>query len=333
MSGSKSHSLAARKLPPLGAVRAFEAAARLGSIVTAAAELGVTHGAVSRQVKALESWLSAPLFERRAGRLELTETGESYATAVAGSLDLLDVATREAMARSQERVVRINTTASFAARWLVLRLPRFRQRHPGIDIWISEAQTLVEPRPGGACDVAIRTGPGPHGPGVKAEPLMDERLFPVCAPALEKGLSQPRDLKGVTILHDEDPRAEWSKWLVAVGLDGTAFQHGPRFANSSLLLQAAVDGQGVALARERFAAADLTAGRLVRPFAEAVSIGTAYWLILPKRGELSRSARTFCAWLREEAKSAGADTTVCSRQARDTKDNRRPMQGGRGDDR
>jgi DNA-binding transcriptional LysR family regulator len=308
---SKSHILAARKLPPLGAVRAFEAAARLGSTVTAAAELGVTHGAVSRQVKALEDWLSAPLFERRAGRLELTEAGESYASAVGHSLDMLDEATRVAMVHSQERVVRINTTASFAARWLVLRLPRFRERHPGIEIWVSEAQALVEPRSGGACDIAIRTGSGPW-PGVKAEPLMDERLFPVCAPALGKRLSQPENLAGVPILHDDDPQADWSKWFVAVGLDGKAFELGPRFANSSLLLQAAVDGQGVALARERFAIADLEAGRLVRPFAKAVPIGTAYWLVLPKRGELTRSARTFCAWLREEAKSASSESAGLS---------------------
>jgi DNA-binding transcriptional LysR family regulator len=288
----------------LGAVRAFEAVARLGSTVAAAAELGVTHGAVSRQLRALEDWLSAPLFERRAGRLGLTATGEGYAAAAGRSLDLLDEATREAMARSQERVVRISTTPSFAARWLVVRLSKFRERNSGIEVWVSEAQSLIEPRPGGECDVAIRTGSGPVWPGVRAEPLMDDRLVPVCAPALAQRLSRPADLANVRLLHDDDPHAAWSRWLTLVGLEGPSFELGPHFAGSSLLLQAAVDGQGVALARERLAAADLAAGRLVRPFADAVSIGTAYWLILPKRGELSRSARVFCSWVREEATSA-----------------------------
>jgi LysR family transcriptional regulator, glycine cleavage system transcriptional activator len=300
---SRSHRLPRRRLPPLGAIRAFEATARLGSTVAAASELGVTHGAVSRQIKTLEDRLSRQLFEREGGRLVLTKVGKRYAESAEQAFDLLDAATRELTGGAEDPVVRVSTTASFAAKWLLPRLPRFRARHREIEVWVLEAQRLVEPRSGGDADLAIRMGAGPWR-GVDAEPLMDDELFPVCAPALARGLARPADLAKATLLHDDDPQAAWSHWLAAVGLAGRVYERGPRFASTALLLQAAVDGQGVALARARLAAPDLKAGHLVRPFAESVATGTAYWLITPRRGAPSRPARQFCAWLKQEARAA-----------------------------
>jgi LysR family transcriptional regulator, glycine cleavage system transcriptional activator len=285
---SRSHRLPRRKLPPLGAIRAFEATARLGSTVAAASELGVTHGAVSRQIKTLEDRLSRPLFNREGGRLVLTKLGKRYAGSAQEAFDLLDAATRELTGDAADPVVRVSTTASFAAKWLLPRLPRFRARHREIEVWVLESQRLVEPRPGGASDLAIRMGTGPWH-GVEVEPLMDDALFPVCAPALAPGLARPADLAKATLLHDDDPQAAWSHWLAAVGLAGRSYERGPRFASTALLLQAAVDGQSVALARTRLAAPDLEAGHLVRPFAEAVPTGPAYWLVTPTRGTPSRA--------------------------------------------
>jgi LysR family glycine cleavage system transcriptional activator len=301
---SKSHRLPRRKLPPLSAVRAFEATARLGSTVAAASELGVTHGAISRQIKSLEERLSRPLFEREGGRLVLTREGKRYAASAEQAFDVLDAATRELSGAADEPVVRISTTSSFAAKWLLPRLPRFRARHRGIEIWVLESQGLVKPRPGAGADLAIRMGAGPWS-GVNAEPLMDDELFPVCTPALAHRLRQPVDLSRVTLLHDDDRQAAWAHWLAAVGLAGRAYERGPHFASTALLLQAAVDGHGVALARARLAALDLKAGHLARPFAETVSTGTAYWLVTPPRGTPSRAVRSVCAWLREEAKADG----------------------------
>jgi len=301
---SKSHRLPRRKLPPLAAVRAFEATARLGSTVAAASELGVTHGAVSRQIKTLEDRLSRPLFAREAGRLVLTKEGRRYAGSAEEAFDLLDAATRELTGAADEPVVRISTTASFAAKWLLPRLPRFRAGHRDIEIWVLESQGLVEPRPGAGADLAIRMGAGPSWRGVRAEPLMDDELFPVCAPALTRRVKRLSDLASATLLHDDDRQAAWSHWLAAVGLSGRAYERGPHFTSTALLLQAATDGQGVALARARLAAGDIKAGRLVRPFEQSVPTGTAYWLVTPSRGTPSRAARTFCAWLKREARAA-----------------------------
>jgi LysR family glycine cleavage system transcriptional activator len=299
---SKSHRLPRRKLPPLSAVRAFEAAARLGSTVAAAGELGVTHGAISRQIKVLEDRLSRPLFTREGGRLVLTKDGKRYAGSAEQAFDLLDAATRELTAAAEAPVVRISTTSSFAAKWLLPRLPRFRARHRDVEIWVLETQVLVEPWPGTGADLAIRMGAGPWS-GVNAEPLMDDELFPVCAAALADRLRRPADLADVTLLHDNDRQAAWSHWLASVDLSGPAYERGPHFASTALLLQAAVGGQGVALARARLAAPDLKSGHLVRPFAASVPTGPAYWLVTPLRGTLSRAARTFCAWLKREARA------------------------------
>jgi LysR family glycine cleavage system transcriptional activator len=304
---SKSHSQRARRrLPPLNAACVFEACARLGSTVAAASELGVTHGAVSKQVALLESWLEVALFDRSGVRLAPTPAGARYAAALGRALDGVDAATRDAAgsAPGTQAIVRVSTTASFAALWLLPRLAEFRARHPDIEVWVSETKAPVEVGPSGV-DVALRTGSGPW-PGVRAEPLFSDHLVPVCAPSLAPRLRGPADLARATLLHDEDPQASWARWLEAAGLGEPAWGgRGPRLADGALLLQAAVDEHGVALARKRLAAAHLRSGRLVQSFGPALPLGPAYWLVLPARGTpLSRPVRAFAAWVRAAAKEA-----------------------------
>jgi LysR family transcriptional regulator, glycine cleavage system transcriptional activator len=304
---SKSHRpRGRRRLPPLNALCAFEACARLGSAVAAAGELGVTHGAISKQIALLEAWLELALFDRSGVRLAPTPTGARYAAALGRALDQVDAATRDiaGSAAGAPAVVRVSTTASFAALWLLPRLAAFRALHPGIEVWVSETKSLVEIGAGRGADVALRSGRGPW-PRVRAEPLMTDHLIPVCAPALAGRLRKPADLARVTLLHDEDPRAAWPDWLVAADLGRPAWgERGPRLPDSAVLLQAAIDGQGVALARRRLAAAALQNGRLVQPFGPAVAMGPAYWLVLPARGTpMSRATRSFAAWVRDAARA------------------------------
>jgi LysR family glycine cleavage system transcriptional activator len=286
-------------------VASFEACARLGSTVAAAAELGVTHGAVSKQIALLESWLEIALFDRSGVRLSPTPAGARYAAVLGRVLDAVDAATRE-LTESASRsggVVRVSTTASFAALWLLPRLGDFRDRHPGIEVWVSESKAPVEVGPSGV-DLALRTGRGPW-PGVRAEPLLTDQLVPVCAPAVAERLRDPASLARATLLHDEDPLARWADWLESADLGRPAWSsRGPRLADGALLLQAAAEGHGVALARKRLAAPLLRSGKLVQPFGPALPLGPSYWLVLPARGTpMSGAARSFASWVRTAARA------------------------------
>jgi LysR family transcriptional regulator, glycine cleavage system transcriptional activator len=295
-----------RKLPSFNAVRAFEAAVRHGTTVAAAAELGVTHGAVSRQIQHLEDWVGRPLFKRDTGRLVVTEAGATYAEIAGRALDLLHDGTQVLLDVS-DNVVRVSTTASFASEWLMARLPAFRSLHPNIEIWVEEGKEIVNPRSGG-CDLAIRMGDG-GWQGVQVEPLMSDRLFPVCTPEIARALGHPSDLGGVHLLHDDDPNAQWDTWLAHVGITMTqpmaqGVRRGSRYASSSLLLRAATAGQGVALARERLAESWLESKTLVRPFESAVELENAYWLVTRRDIECRRPLRIFIVWLKQQASQA-----------------------------
>jgi len=296
-------------LPPLTALRAFEACARLGSTVAAAAELEVTHGAISKQVALLERWLGVPLFQRGGGRLVATAEGARYAVAVASALDLVERSTDVLRASGPElpRLVRLTTTGSVASLWLVPRLGAFRARNPGIEVWVSESRELVSLGQPGGPELALRLGRGPWA-GVRAEPLMTDEAVVVSAPSVAGRLRAPEQLAQATLLHDEDPRLSWEAWLGAAGLGRPRWAHrGPRLADGGLVLQAARAGQGVALTRRRLAAALLRSGALVQPFSTRLPLGPSYWLVLPRRGTpLSSGARALAAWLRETARSEEA---------------------------
>lgn len=291
----------------MNALKAFEAVVRNGTTLAAAAELGVTHGAVSRQLQQLEEWIGRPLFKRGGSRLNVTEAGQQYADRAARALDLIDDATRELLDIS-DNVVRVSTTSSFAFEWLMPRLPDFQRRHPEVEIWIEEGEEIVNPRSGG-CDLAIRMGSGGWS-GVEAEPLMDDRLVPLCTPAIAAMLKPPQEPGKVRLLHDDDPQAQWSRWLAIAGEEAVSalamqINKGPRFASSSLLLKAASAGQGLALVRERLARSALLSGEFVQPFPEAVELGSAYWLVTRPGVESRRPVRIFQAWLQSQARSKG----------------------------
>ncbi|WP_190305749.1 LysR substrate-binding domain-containing protein [Roseicitreum antarcticum] len=292
-----------RKLPSLNAVKAFEAAVRCGTTVGAAAETGVTHGAISRQIQQLEDWIGRPLFQRDTGRLVVTDAGAAFAEIAGQAFDLLHDGT-QALLEVSDNVVRITTTASFASEWLMPRLSDFRSQHSHIEIWLEEGKEIVNPRSGG-CDLAIRMGLG-EWPGVNVEAFMSDRLFPVCTPDIAARLTQPDSLDKLPLLHDDDPHAQWSQWLSQAGIAMTPamakrFDRGARFASSSLLLRAAAMGQGVALARERLAESWLESGNLVRPFPVSVELDHAYWLVTRHGIEPRRPLRIFIAWLKQQA--------------------------------
>ena len=292
----------ARRLPPLNALRAFEAAARHLSFTRAAGELHVTQAAVSHQVKALEEHLGRKLFRRLNRALLLTDDGQAYLPSISRAFTLLNDATNDLLTKQAPGPLTVSALPSFAARWLVPRLGRFRHIRPDIDLRIDPSAELAD-FAGGDVDVGIRYGRGKY-PGMRADWLMTEDIFPVCSPALLEGphpLRDPRDLQHQVLLHD-DGHGDWRTWLLAAGVDRVDPARGPIFTDSSMLIQAAMAAQGVALARGVLAADELAAGRLVRPFTLSLSTEYAYYLVCPVNTAEQPKIAAFRDWLLGEAK-------------------------------
>lgn len=290
-----------RRLPSLNALRAFEAAARHESFTKAADELAVTQGAVSHQVKALEQELGLRLFARERQRLLITDAGRSYLEVVRDAFDRLAVGTNQLLQRQTAGVLTVTTSPNFAAKWLVHRLGGFADAHPEIDLRLSASLQHVD-FSREDIDLAVRHGEG-NWPGLHATRLCSEKLFPVCSPALMRGrssLRSPADLQRHTLLHVND-RREWAKWLDAAGVKGVDADRGPIFNQASMAIDAAVNGQGIALARTALAAWDILAGRLVRPFALGLKADYAYWIVCPKPTADLPKIATFREWLLAEA--------------------------------
>lgn len=291
----------ARRLPPLNALKAFEAAARHESFTRAAEELSVTQGAVSHQVKALEAELGLKLFIREPQRLVITEAGRGYLVVVRDALDRIAAGTERLLQRQSAGVLTVSTSPNFAAKWLVHRLGRFAEMHPTIDLRISAALHHVD-FAREEVDIAVRHADAPT-PGLDATRLCSEQLFPVCSPELLRGrhpLRRPADLAHHVLLH-LDHRRDWSKWLDAAGVADADLSRGPVLNQASMVIDAAVDGQGVALARTGLAAWDLISGRLLRPFALALPVSYAYWIVCPKATAKLPKIATFRDWLLAEA--------------------------------
>lgn len=292
-----------RRLPPLNAVRAFEAAARHLSFTRAAEELNVTQAAISHQIKALEEALGVMLFRRLNRGLLLTEAGQAFLPPLTGAFDAIADAVDRLKAADEAGPLTISTLASFAAKWLVPRLPRFQQRHPHVDVLISTGSQLVD-FDRQEVDLAIRFGRGPW-PGVRSHRLLGETIFPVASPALRDGpprLGAPDDLAHVTLLHD-DLHIGWPMWLKAANVTCVDAKRGPRFTDSSLVIQAAIAGHGVALARGALAADDLAAGRLVKLFDLDLPSEVAYYVVAPERHFTRPKVAAFHEWLLEEAEA------------------------------
>jgi LysR family transcriptional regulator, glycine cleavage system transcriptional activator len=291
------------RLPPLNALKAFEAAARHESFTRAAEELCVTQGAVSHQVKALEAELAVKLFNRERQRLIITEAGKDYLTVVRDALDRIAVGTERLLQRQNAGVLTVSTSPDFAAKWLVYRLGHFAEAHAGIDLRVSATLHHVD-FAREEVDLAVRHGDG-SWPGLDTVRLSAEQLFAVCSPKLLSGrrrLNKPADILNFPLLH-LDSRADWTNWLQAVGLDGADVMHGPVLNRASMVIDAAINGQGVALARTTLAAWDLINGRLVRPFPESLRLSKMYWIVCPKATATLPKIVTFREWLLAEASS------------------------------
>jgi LysR family glycine cleavage system transcriptional activator len=290
-----------RRLPALNALKSFEAAARHESFTRAAEELCVTQGAVSHQVKALEEELGLKLFNRERQRLVITEAGREYLAVVRDALDRIAVGTERLLQRQSAGALTISISPDFAAKWLVHRLGRFSEAHPDIDLRVSASLHHVDFAREDV-DIAVRHGDG-NWTGLHVERLCAEQLFAVCSPKLVSGrqrLTKPADVLKFPLLH-LDARSDWSNWLEAAGVVGADVAHGPILNRASMVIDAAVDGQGIGLARTSLAAWDLINGRLIKPFDVALRLSKTYWIVCPKATAALPKITTFRDWLRAEA--------------------------------
>lgn len=293
----------ARRLPPLKALPDFEAAARHLSFTKAAEELFVTHGAVSRQIKSLEEFLGVALFQRLNRALRLTDEGRSYAATVRELLEHLADATDRLRARDEQGGLSVSTTTSFTIKWLVPRLGRFREQHPEIDVRLQAEDRLMDFARDGV-DIGIRYGRGQY-PGLKADRLLADDFVPVCSPKLLEGphpLREPADLRNVPLLHEMGTQIDWRMWLMAAGVQGVDPARGPVYSHSSMVIQAAVNGEGVALGRTALIAEDLASGRLVKPFDIALKAEYAYYVVYQPHALERPKVKAFHDWVIEEAK-------------------------------
>lgn len=296
-----------RPLPPLDLVRGFEAAARRLSFTQAAQELFVTQSAVSRQVQALEEFLGVKLFERRHKALELTEAGQAYYRAAAAALAELRAATQRLRESTRGHVLTVTTTGSFASIWLVPRLGRFRQAHPGIDVRIAATHLMLDLAREGI-DVAIRDVPsGKEPPG--SVRLVGERLCPVASPAYlresKAPLAQPADLRHhvMLLLHDPQgrwPWLSWAAWLEANGVADLVPGGTLAYDQYDQVVNAAVHGQGVALGRMSVVDSLVEEGKLVALFGKRMQVPRALHAIYAPGAENRPEARAFVDWLRRE---------------------------------
>ena len=290
----------ARRLPPLNTLRAFEAAARHESFTRAAEELCVTQAAVSHQVKALEAMLGLKLFERERKRLVITEAGREYLEVVRDALDRIAVGTDRLVRGRSSDLLTVSASPDFAVKWLVPRLGRFGKAHPEIDLRVSssvEHVDFVEPR----VDVAVRHGTGQWS-GLEAVRLCSERLFPVCSPALIAGrerITQAADVLKFPLLR-LDGWSIWARWFDAAGIAAPALR-GPALNQASMLIDAAIEGQGIALARTALTSWDLLKGRLVAPLDISLRMPNTYWIACPKVSARAPKVAAFREWMLGQA--------------------------------
>jgi LysR family glycine cleavage system transcriptional activator len=286
-------------LPSLNGLRAFDAAARHLSFTRAAAELNVTQTAISHQIRRLEDQLGVRLFVRRNRALLLTREAQDYLPAVRAAFDDLRRATARLRRADRDGLLTVSTTASLAAKWLVTRVAAFQDAHPAIEVRITTSTHLVDFRRE-EVDVAVRYGRG-SWPGLRAQWLMAEDIFPVCSPALLTGakpLRRPEDLAHHTLLHASVSREDWQLWLTAAGLPvALAQRRGLTFDQSFMALQAATEGLGVALGRTRIVESDLAAGRLVVPFDLVLPSDAGFYIVAPEDTADAPKIALFRDWL------------------------------------
>ncbi|MEL6204254.1 MAG: LysR substrate-binding domain-containing protein [Pseudomonadota bacterium] len=288
-------------------LRALAAVYETGGIRPAGRLLGIQHSAVSRALHDLEAFLGAPLFEKCDGQraLQFTGAGAALGKSALAAMSELDAAVLRTREASHTNSVVIATAPSFAMRWLLPRIPLLSRSHPRIEVSILVDQARKSPLASGA-DLNVRMGPRPSS-DLNPIPLMDETVFPVMAPRLWDRLGRPSkvdDLIGLPLLHDRDPSTSWGTWRSKIGPVRLNVRPGPRLTSSDLILRAAEQGQGIALARGRLAEQSLSTGTLLRPFGTVqLEIGTNYWIIANSETSTRRAVASVVEWLHREALS------------------------------
>jgi LysR family glycine cleavage system transcriptional activator len=301
----------ARTIPPLNPLRVFEAVARLGSFTKAAAELYVSQSAVSRQVSILEDYLDVKLFNREQRGVSLTKIGEAYQQQIGPAFAKISAATQDLLTSSLGGPVKVRAYTTFAAKWLMRRLPQFHTSHPDIEVRLSTDVSPVDFSKEDI-DLAIQFGEGSWS-GVTCERLFDDEITPVCSPLLpteDAPLKTPDDLKRHRLLHSQYRKIDWSDWLAAIGRPELAnHQDSMMFSSSILTYQAAIDGLGVAIGQVPLLDQELRAGTLICPFDQVVRRKYAYYLLAPQRDSVPKKVTVFRDWLLDEVRRSSTSVS------------------------
>jgi LysR family glycine cleavage system transcriptional activator len=303
-----------RTLPNLNALRAFEAASRLGSFKGAAEDLHVTHAAISRHIRMLEEELGTTLFLRLHRKVVLTPAGEGYSRAIRGAFDAIGRATQLLAHKSAPRRLSLHCEPGFANRWLIRRLHKFRDRYPEIEVDIVSATRLAE-LPDPRIDAIIHYG-RPKQKDLRQDHMMSLRAFPLCSPGMLTGpeaLRLPEDLKRFRLLHQMTP-AWWTSWLDAAGVSGVPVENGPVYHEYSLILDAAIAGEGIIIGDDLLAYDDILAGRLVMPFTLTQPAESYYFVCHQSRAD-DPIVTVFRTWLLDECRHQAEASAALSRPA------------------
>lgn len=295
-----------RDLPPLNALRAFESAAQHLNFTKASEELFVTQGAVSRQIKRLEEDLGLPLFRRDGPKIVLTPVGAMYRDAIIEGLSVIRRGTAKVRQQSARPTLTVSVLPSFATMWLVPRVVRFHAEHPHLELRLNCSYDLVDFRHEPEIDAAIRFGRG-DWPGVYSECLFSCEVFPVCSPALLNGngaFKSTAEIYDHPLIHATEPMDDWSRWFDAAGLELPDRPPGTRYSDFMALQQAAIEGQGVALARSLLVEADLRSGRLIKPIDISIRTESSYYFVCSPEMRESETVNTLYRWLKQEAGAA-----------------------------
>jgi LysR family transcriptional regulator, glycine cleavage system transcriptional activator len=305
------------RLPPLNALRAFEAAARLQSVKLAAAELHVTPAAVSHQIKLIEALVGQPLLVRKARGIALTEVAKAVLPRLSAAFEQLAQAARELSEPGPESTLTVSVAPSFATCWLMPRLHRFFTASPGIDVRIAARTRQSDMSRGAAreaaawlsdADVAIMLSQG-ELPGLHVDRLVPLSVTPLASPKLLRARRlRPADLRSFTLIHDDlgrrvDGRDFWDLWLAAAGADSRKLRHGVHFSHTMMALEAAAEGIGIVATVQELAAPQLESGKLIAPFAQQVALPYAYFLVAREQSLARTPVRSFVDWLRHVATS------------------------------
>jgi len=311
-----------QQLPPLNALRTFEAVARLESFTKAADELSVTRAAVSHQIKNLEEYVGFPLFERHTRSISLTPAGAVALPKLREGFNNISDAVHLMNSHQSNENLTVWMAPSFASKWLVPRLHDFSLKYPDIDMQLHAVSGLIDTTEQRGhsmedlfrsedADIVIRFGEEANHPGCKVHKLFSVQTVAVCSPELledpDKPLNSPKDLAHHTLLHDNTAyrgRPQWNKWLKHEGIEGIDHERGLKFNHISLAIDSAIDGQGVLLAIEALARKDIEEGRLCVPFKSSLPLDMSYYAIYPETADSNHHAvDSFIHWITEEAKS------------------------------